>query len=126
MSNINKARFSTYKSLNLFKEKVDDFKFIHEWLKDSTGEIEGCVVATKHKNDNHFNIDYSLCHPGDVFNKNIGLIIAVNRSLLARKKRIKSINKLISDSDPSGLSERIKFMITRAERYFKNTIFRKN
>lgn len=86
---------------------------ISSYVKSYDGKPFGLVVAAK-LDDGTFNIDYSVCHDMDVFNKDSAREIATNRALQNRKKRVsmRITNKEVLYA--------YKTMINRSLRYFKN------
>lgn len=87
---------------------------ISNYVKDEDGKNLGLIVAAL-IDEKTFNIDYSMVHYfEEKFDKNLANQIAVNRTLQARKNRVKM--RIMNYTILHAYME----MIARAFRYFKD------
>lgn len=85
---------------------------ISNYVKNSKGKNIGLVVAAKLA-DGRYNIDYSMCHEWETFDKDMARQVAENRTLQGRKNRVKM--RIMNDD----ILHAYMSMISRAGRYFK-------
>lgn len=93
--------------------------YLIHYVRDEKKYPFGCIVATL-VNENGvdvINVDYSLQHPGDVFDKKLGIKIALGRAErgLDRRRGMRNVNPEVKED--------FLFMCDRAGRYFKGKPF---
>jgi len=86
---------------------------------------KGVIVAFTEPGTENIYIGWSLCHPNDSFDKDIGKDIAINRAIKWHY-HIKNRNSLYDPKEinhltvPISIDQQLYKFILRAERYFKN------